>query len=89
MGNFSFKNFGFTPFMNEMRAILKPELPYLYSKLLEACALFGCSHISGYIKLSLVWGKKLASGTLDLRFQISVQNHVPGINFLDYKQFWW
>ena len=53
MGNFSFKNFGFTPFMNEMRAILKPELPYLYSKFLEACALFGCSHISGYIKLSL------------------------------------
>ena len=53
MPNFSFKNFGFTPFMNETRAILKPELPYLYSKMLEACALFGCSHISGYIKLSL------------------------------------
>ena len=27
MGNFSFKNFGFTLFMSEMRAILKPELP--------------------------------------------------------------
>ena len=53
MGNFSSKNFGFTPFMSEMRAILKPELPYLYSKLLEVCALFGYSHISGYIKLSL------------------------------------
>ena len=53
MGNFSFKNFGMTLFMSEMRAILKPELPHLYSKLLEACALFGCSHISGYIKLSL------------------------------------
>ena len=54
MGNFSFKNLGFTPFMDEMRAILKLELPYLYSKLQEACALFGCSHISGYIMLSLV-----------------------------------
>ena len=53
MGNFSFKNFGFTPFMNEMREILKPELPYVHSKLLKVCALFGCSHISGYIKLSL------------------------------------
>ena len=39
--------------MNEMRATLKQELPYLYSKLLKACALFGCGHISGYIKLSL------------------------------------
>ena len=27
----------------------------MYSKLREACALFGCSHISGYIKLSLGW----------------------------------
>ena len=53
MRNFLFKNVGFTPFMNEMRAILKPELPYLYSKLQEACSLFGCIHISGYIKLSL------------------------------------
>ena len=56
MGNFSSKNFDFTPFMSEIRAILKPELPYLYSKLMEACALFGCSHISGYIKLSLSYG---------------------------------
>ena len=48
MGNFYFKNFCFKLIMNEMRAILKPKLPYLYSKLLEACALFGCSHISGY-----------------------------------------
>ena len=55
MHNFSFKNFGFMPFMNEMRAIIKPKLPYLYSKLPEACTLFGCSHISGYIKLSLGW----------------------------------
>ena len=53
MGNFSFKMFGYISFMNEMRVILKPELLYLYSKLLEVCALFGCSHISGYIKLSL------------------------------------
>ena len=63
MGNFSFKNFSFTSFMNEMRAILKPELPYLYSKLQEACALFGCSHISGYIKLSL------GRPTYDLTFE--------------------
>ena len=55
MSNFPAKNFGFTPFMNETRAIIKPNLPYLCSKLPEACALFGCSHISGYIKLSLVW----------------------------------
>ena len=53
MCNFSYKNIGFTPNMNEMRTILKPQLPYLYSKLLEVCALFGCSHISGYIQLSL------------------------------------
>ena len=40
--------------MSEMGAILKPELSYLYGKLLQACALLGCSHISGYIKLSLI-----------------------------------
>ena len=39
--------------MNEIGTILKPKLPFLYSKMLEACALFGCSHIFGYIKLSL------------------------------------
>ena len=36
-----------------MRTILRPKLPNLHSTQLEACALFGCSHISGYIKLSL------------------------------------
>ena len=30
---FHSKNFCFTPFQNEMRAIWKPKLPYLYSKL--------------------------------------------------------
>ena len=54
MCTFSFKNLGFTPFMNEMRAILKPELPCLYSKLLKACTLFACNHISSHIKLSLL-----------------------------------
>ena len=54
MCNFSYKNIGSTPNTNEMKTILKPKLPYLYSKLLEACALFGCSHISGYIQLSLL-----------------------------------
>ena len=49
--SFSSKYFGFRPFMNEMRASLKPELPYLYSEQLVACALFGCSKIPGYIKL--------------------------------------
>ena len=54
MCNFSSKNLGFTPFMNEMRAILKPELPCLYSKLLKVCTLFACNHISSHIKLSLL-----------------------------------
>ena len=55
MPNFSSKNFGFTPFMNEMSAIVKPELPYLYSKLLKACALLLISNnetlifISGHV----------------------------------------
>ena len=53
MRNFLFKNIGFTSTRNEMRTILRPKLPNLHSKLLEACALFGCSHISGYIMLSL------------------------------------
>ena len=53
MRNFSFKDIGFTSIMNGMRIILRPKLPNLHSKMLEACALFGCSHISGYIKLSL------------------------------------
>ena len=30
------------------------ELPCLFSKLLEVCALFGCNHIFGNIMLSLV-----------------------------------
>ena len=54
MRNFSFKDIGFTSVMNGMRTILIPKLLNLHSKLLEACALFGCCHISGYIKLSLV-----------------------------------
>ena len=57
MRNFSFKNIGFTFIMNGMGTILRPKLLNLHSKLLEACALFGCSHISGYIKLSLVSSK--------------------------------
>ena len=78
MHNFSFKNFGFMPFMNEMRAIIKPKLPYLYSKLPEACALFGCSHISGYIKLSLVQLKFAAILTV-------AKSGVFCISFLSFK----
>ena len=53
MRNFSCKDIGFISIMNEMGTILKPLLPFLYSEVLKVCALFGCSHISGYIKLSL------------------------------------
>ena len=65
MCNFSYKNIGFTPNMNEMRTILKPQLPYLYSKLLEACAFFGCSHISVYIQLSLRLFLRLRLGLIE------------------------
>ena len=73
MCNFSYKNIGSTPNTNEMKTILKPKLPYLYSKLLEACALFGCSHISGYIQLSLnsttfTWEKYFDSKVLVTSF---------------------
>ena len=52
-GQLFIQKFSFTLFTNKMREISKPELPYLYSKLLESCTLFDFSHISGYIKLSL------------------------------------
>ena len=63
MRNFSCKNIGFVSIMNEMGTILKPYIPFLYSKLLEACALFGFSYISCYIKLSLVVGSSMAEGS--------------------------
>ena len=53
MLNFSSKNIGFTPIMEEMTTFCKPLLPYLYNNLQEECALLGCGHISGYTKLSL------------------------------------
>ena len=72
MGNFSSKNFGFTSFMNEIRAILMSELPHLFSKLLQVCALFGCNHISGDIKLSLVHARNHQFKLLTFLFRDSL-----------------
>ena len=67
MRNFVCKNIGFISIMNEMGTILKPQLPFLYSKLLEGCALFGCSHIFGNVELSLTEYNRI----LDLLLPVS------------------